>query len=331
MSALAPPPAVDFAALQAAADWYAALRADDATEAERRAWQSWLAADPAHARAWQHVEAVSERFAPLHDAGGPNAVLAGTRASRSALKQTGRRRALRSLASVAGVGLIAWFGLRRTALPQRVLALRADERTATGEQRELRLADGTRVWLDTASAIDIDYDDASRTVRLVEGQILVATAHDPQRRPFYVQTPYARLQALGTRFTVRLDPLRAQLDVFEGSVEIRTRAGRIERIAAGSQARFDADAIEAPLAADPAREAWIHGIVMANAVPLGELVDELARYRHGLIHVAPEVAQLSVIGVYPARDPDRALAMLADNLPIRVTHTLPWWTRITPR
>ena len=51
---------------QQAAEWLTVLMSDEASEAEHAAWQRWRGADPEHERAWQHIEAVSQRFNGLH-------------------------------------------------------------------------------------------------------------------------------------------------------------------------------------------------------------------------------------------------------------------------
>jgi transmembrane sensor len=73
----------------------------------------------------------------------------------------------------------------------------ADYRTAIGEQREIILADGTRLWLNTASAINVYFNARERRIQLVTGEIFIATAKDT-RRPFQVDTAQGQLRALGT-------------------------------------------------------------------------------------------------------------------------------------
>lgn len=315
--------------LQEAAQWYAALRADDAPAEVREQWATWLASDPAHAQAWARIEQVRQRLSPLGDAGQPRALLAGAEAARQATR--GRRLVLRSLAAAAGSVLTGWLAWRHTPLPSQLAAWRSDHHTGTGELRELRLADGTRLWLNTATAVKIDFQDDARTVRLLGGEIFIETAKDSRRRPFHVQTDQGRLQALGTRFAVRQQDLDTQVQVFEGAVEIRNAAERVQRVPAGFAARFDARALSANAPADPAREAWTRGVIMANDISLQQWADELSRYGHAHIHVAPEVAGLKVVGVYPALDRDRALSMLEAELPVQVHRTLPWWLAIGAR
>lgn len=318
----------DFDSLQQAANWFALLRADSVAEQDRAAWQTWLHERTEHATAWHHIEAVSQRFEPLR-LGGVDAALAGTTVARkSALK---RRQLLSSGAIVLGTSVLGWLGWRHTTLPDLALAFAADYSTNTGERRDLLLADGSRIWLNARSALDVDYRGAARRLTLLAGEILVETAPDRANRPFYVESRFGRMQALGTRFSVRLTESQVQLDVYDGEVAVRNPAGASVNTVAGGQVRFNAESILSTEQADPAREAWSRGVVLADNLPLKALINELGRYRKGYLGVAPEVADMLVMGVFPADDSDRALAMLERNLPVRVQRPLPWWTSIVAR
>lgn len=317
--------AVDHASLEQAALWYATLRAETVGDAERRAWQAWLAQSPLHARAWAHIEAVGRRFEPLR-AGGADAALAGASAARRIA--VGRRRVIGG--GIAGLGALLLAG-REWPLPAGIAAVGAAWRTGIGEQREIVLDDGSRVWLNTGSALDAEFAADRRRLLLHAGEILVETAADRFRRPFWVDTADGRMQALGTRFAVCLSAGRTRLDVFDGAVRVRNQAGAVLQVRAGEHTVFDADGLGRVDAADPAREAWSRGLVVADGITLAELVAELARYRRGHLGVAPAVAGLKVVGVFPAQDPERALAMLEAALPLRVQRTLPWWVSLEPR
>ncbi|MBT3066241.1 FecR domain-containing protein [Rhodoferax sp. U11-2br] len=318
----------DYNTLEAAANWFATLQSDTASTADHQAWQAWLNQSEAHAKAWSYIETVSQRFDPLRS-GGHQAALAGIQAAQRGGSR--RRQALAGLASVVGLGIAGWMGWRHTALPEVLMAWEADYQTSPGEQREITLDDGSQVWLNTHSAISVHYHAGARLLQLVAGEILVETAQDPNNRPFYVETRFGRLQALGTRFSVFHDDRRTRLDVFESAVEIRNAAGSVQRVEAGERAAFTADNISAILPAERAREAWRRGLVVADNIPLEALINDLARYQHGHLGVAAEVAKLSVMGVYPANDIERALTMLESALPIRVKRSLSWWVTVEAR
>lgn len=327
----APPEAVakaDFDSLQQAANWYALLRADQVSDEERASWQAWLQERPEHASAWRHIEAVSQRFEPLRGGGGDAALAGAIAARKGAVK---RRQLLGGGAAMLGASVMGWLGWRYTPMPELALALASDYSTGIDQRRDLLLADGSRIWLNARSALDVDFQGAARRLMLRAGEVLIETAPDAAQRPFYVESPFGRMQALGTRFSVRLTQTETQLDVYDGAVAIRTKAGVSAQVDAGGQAIFDASQILSTASADPAREAWSRGIVLADNLPLKTLAGELARYRRGYLGVAPEVADMLVMGVFPADDSDRALDMLERNLPVRVQRTLPWWTSIVAR
>lgn len=318
----------DYKALESAANWFAILRSDQACAADHLAWQAWLKQSDAHARAWSYIEAVSQRFDPLRGTG-HQAAVAGLGAARR--EGSRRRQVLAGLVGMLGLGIAGGMGWRHSVLPETITAWGADYRTAVGEQREVTLADGSHVWLNTRSALRVDYQADSRLLELSVGEILVQTARDADRRPFYVSTRHGRMQALGTRFSVWHDNMRTRLDVFESKVEIRNVAGAVRQVSAGESVEFTAHGISAPVPAERSREAWRRGMVVADNIPLQALVEDLARYQHGHISVAPEVAGLIVMGVFPANDVDRAFSMLENTLPIRVRRTLPWWLKVEAR
>ena len=322
----APPPS--HAALEQAANWYALLRDGKAGMQDRADWQAWLRADEAHRTAWRYVEDISQHFEPLR--GQPDARLAADTLN-TAARRLSRRRLLAG-AAVGGVGgLLGCVLWRQALLPDQVMAWGADHRTGTGEQHALLLADGTRLWLNTASAVDVRFDHRERVVELLSGEVFVNTAKDPGR-PFLVRTSHGRMQALGTRFNVRRDTAQTRLSVYAGAVQVRAAAsGATHVVPAGQQTTFSADRIDASELVDLARQAWTEGTLVADSITLGEVVEELRRYRPGHLGVADDVAHLKVYGNFPATDTDRVLRMLASALPIRIEQPLPWWTRIEAR
>lgn len=315
------------AVLEQAAFWYATLRDGQASAQQHAHWQAWLGADQTHEQAWRYVEGISRDFEPLR--GRPDTRLAADALGFAAARLQARRRVLTGMAAITTGSLCGWLGWREALLPPSLMAWGADHRTATGEQRAVTLGDGSRAWLNTASAIDLAFSARARRVMLVRGEVFIATAKDA--RPFFVDSEHGRLRALGTRFNVRGDGERTWLAVYEGAVEIRTATGVTRVVEAGQQAHFNAERIGDRQAADAAREAWIQGTLLADNITLGELVQELRRYRHGHLGVAAEVADLRVYGNFPVEDSERVLRMLASALPIRIEQPLPWWASIEAR
>ena len=330
MSATHPPEPFDAShqALEHAAEWFALLRSEEASESDRIQWQDWLDAAEENRTAWSYVERISGRFLPIQNkADSRNA----TAAFQTALsRQKRRRQVVFGLGACVGSGLLGWSFWQRDLVSSTAVAWFADYHTGIGEMREIQLPDGTQVWLGTASAFNQSYDNNQRLLSLVKGEILIQTAADAAR-PFMVDTPHGRMRALGTRFTTRLEDKETLLAVYQGAVEVRTSETAATTIVrAGQQLRFDAHNIYAVETADPAHEASVRGILIAQNIPLEQVIRELRRYHAGHLGIDPAVAQLPVFGSYPAYDPERTLAMLASVMPIRVQRRMSWWISIGP-
>lgn len=319
----------DFNSLEQAARWYSLLYAGDAPADQTEAWKRWLQERQENQAAWQQIEAVSRKFTPLREPGQREAASLAVHASAKHINS--KRRTVKTILALGGLSVTGWLAASLTPLPGMITAWRADHHTGVGERRELTLADGTRVWLNTASAVDVAFDAQQRLIKLHQGEILIDTAKDGQGRPFYVDTPFGRLQALGTRFTVRQSDASSLLVVYEGRVSIQSRTGQTAIVEAGWQRAFSAAELAEQQPADLAREAWSRGILLANRTPLAELINEITRYQYGHIALDPRIAGIKVIGRYPIDQPDRVLAMLERDLPIRVERPIRWLTSIGPR
>lgn len=319
MSAVRPPldPA-EREALRSAAQWYARLSSGIDTPAERLGWERWHSADPLHRQAWQQVESVRQMVE-----GVPGTVAA------SALHNAreSRRRVLRQLLVLAGVGAVGWSGWDS----QWRSALMASHHTGVGEQRRVALADGSRVLLDSQSALDVHFDAEHRLLRLLSGRVLVETAVDGLARPFLVDTAQGRIRALGTRFTVQTEAQSCEVAVLEKAVEVRPAASdQVLRIEAGQQLRFDRARLGEPWQSDSSVASWRTGSLIAIQRPLGELLEELSRYRHGWLRCDPAIAGLKISGAFPLDNTDRALAALESGFGLRIVRRTDYWVSVLP-
>ncbi len=308
---------LDREVLEAAATWYVNLSAAPADEGERKAWRLWLAQDVRHAEAWTQVEQLQQRMALLCPETALPA-LAGVRARRRAVNK------------VLGLLLMAGAGGASLLALEPLSSRMAQYRTAKGERRQLQLADGSQMTLNTDSAVDVHYGSELREIRLHRGELLLQTASDPARRPLLVHTGQGSVCALGTRFSVYSHDDRSDVQVFEHAVELRAaaRPDAVVRLEAGQQASFDALGIAPPRALDDSSDAWTRGMLMALDWPLRRVVAELARYRPGYLACSDAVAHLRVTGALRVDDTDTVLENLATALPIRVHSLTRYWVRI---
>ncbi|WP_437214656.1 FecR domain-containing protein [Pectobacterium sp. LFLA-215] len=315
-----------FIALQQASQWYAQLCDREPGDEHYNHWQRWMNESEEHRHAWEYVLTVSQRFQPLRGDGQQPAL-------NTLLHQPApmtRRRALKLAALLSTGSLLSWLTYRHTPLKSSLLAMTADHHSAVGEIKSLTLPDNTQLWLNTASAIDIRYSDQRREIALLAGDILIDTAADA--RPFFVTTAQGRLQALGTRFSVAQASDTTTLTVYQHAVDASARyASAARRVNAGYHLRFNADG-QGDIVPNQQNDAdWSHGVLQADNMPLGELVEKLSRYRHGYLACQPAIADLRVMGTFPLTDTDMALNMLAQAFPVRIRQRFPWWVTVEPR
>ncbi|AHC48990.1 FecR domain-containing protein [Achromobacter xylosoxidans] len=306
--------------LEAAAQWYVALREADADDPARLAWRRWLDADVRHRQAWARMLALQEQLGSV-----PGDLLLPT--LRGARRQ--QRRRLLALALLAGGG--AAFGWIATP-PWRVLA--AGLRTAIGERRTVTLPDGGTLYLNTASAVDIDYGPERRLLRLHQGEVLVQTAPDPAgQRPFEVWTEDGGARALGTRYSVRREAGGTRVAVFQDAVLLQPAdpAAPSRRLEAGQLSLLTARAAAAPAPVTVGLADWVDGRLVAIDQPLGDFIAELARYRQGSLSCDPAVAHLRLSGAFRLADTDAVLENIAASLPVALRTRTRYWVRVVPR
>jgi len=314
------PASPDRASLEAAAEWYAALREAGPESPVHAAHGTWLHQDPEHRRAWARIEKLNAALE-----GAPAGIVQPT------LKQAraARRQTFKLLLAVVGLGALLG-GWLQTPWHQR---LTADHYTATGERSAVRLDDGSLLELNTASAVDVHFDDERRRIHLEQGEIRVTTAADDAARPFIVTTGQGRVRALGTRFLVRQDEDATRVTVMEHAVAIRPAAAPelATRVDTGFRARFTGQRVGRiePIAGHPA--AWTRGQLIASDWPLGRFLDELARYHEGVLSYDEAAAGLRLSGAFHLHDTDAVLDNLAATLPVRIRRFTPYWTRVEPR
>lgn len=316
--------ALDGDLLKQAADWAITFQYDTPTETEREAFERWRRQSPAHDAAWARAQAVFHTF---------NQVPAniGKETIKTLGRGSDRRRALRLLTGLLVAAPACWLAVRH--MPWREWT--ADVATATGERKTLALPDGSRLVLNTASAVNIAFNTVERRILLVAGEILVTTHADPSPtyRPFFVDTPRGVVRALGTRFSVRkLDGGNTcRVAVFQDAIEVRPLAGPAQILHAGEQADFGTAGVSQPLPVAEAATLWEQGMLLAQDMRLGDVINEMARHRPGVLRCDPAVADLRLSGAISLADTDAGLAVLEKTLPVRIGRSTRYWVTVGPR
>lgn len=197
--------------------------------------------------------------------------------------------------------------------------------TDVGEQRILTLEDGTRISLNTATRLTIDYDRQARRVRLTAGEALFEVAKRADW-PFIVTASDRTITALGTAFVVRRDQQDLAITLVEGKIavdavrpvapaeplKIATPGQRVT-YSAGANARVE------HLNIDHAT-AWRRGQVVMESTPLSDAIAEMNRYSTLRLSLDSEVADdVRISGVFRAGDSLLFARAIAETYHLTVT------------
>ena len=202
--------------------------------------------------------------------------------------------------------------------------------TPVGEQRVISLEDGSTIYVNTDSRIDVRYTNTARELRLRDGEALFKVARDPQR-PFQVIVGNTIVQAVGTQFNVYSRAHQTKVAVIEGTVQVfkrgeqspastagsahGTAVGNAEQLTAGQSIRLRADgAIDSPTPVNIAQvTAWRERRLVFEWQTLGEIAAEFNRYnRTPQIRVeGDEVRSRRYTAVFDADNPQTLLKFLA--------------------
>lgn len=294
----------------------------------RVAFERWRKAAAVHELAWSRMQSLNADFAAVPPRLALDALTA-TGAARGARRQQ-RRMVLKGLALAGGLYGSAWLVREQTPW-QRVLA---DVSTGVGEREQMTLEDGTLLVLNTDSAVGVQMSGAQRVLTLYRGEVSIQTGADAAfavKRPFLVHTPYGKVQALGTRFVLRLEEGGVQVNVQEHAVALRPADGGAQAIAEAGQAwRLDRASAYRLTSPTMVSDAWVQGAIVGKNMRLADVLAEFSRYRRGRISCAPEVADLRVSGTYHVHDIDQALRVLAETQPIRLRYWTRYWITVGP-
>jgi RNA polymerase sigma factor (sigma-70 family) len=241
-----------------------------------------------------------------------------------------RRRSLAALLGVAGLsagGVMSWR-LWRTLVPQWqqvvVNGLRPPQR--------LVLPDGSGLILDAQSRAAVTYFAAQRHVRLLAGAAFFEVLRDAER-PFVVEVPGdpelasaregVRITVLGTRFGVeRLSAGRVDVQVESGHVRVETidaqgQVQALHELTAGEGLRAGPASVDLQRLWEPRQAAaWRHGVLVFDAMPLGDAVEHLRRYLPYPVEVDASAAVLRVSGQVRVAQTEDFLRALPGIVPV---------------
>ncbi|MGH8782819.1 FecR family protein [Paraburkholderia sp.] len=206
-----------------------------------------------------------------------------------------------------------------------------DGESAVGQQMTLTLDDGSRVLLNTGSAIHFANRLRSREVVLEQGEALFSVAHNALR-PFHVQAGFAHIRDIGTQFSVRLRDTGVDVAVLEGRVAI-TLPKQTEPVLLTANEAIHTDGLQRVQRRDPGMlTEWKDHRLDFDRTPLAEVVRELQRYRTApIVLTDARVGWALISGGGSNADPDRLLKTLPEIAPVTVAFKTDGTAVIAPR
>ena len=336
-----------------AAEWLVVL--DEGAPRDRAAFAAWIEESPLHVEMFLRASAVNqigELVAPADRAKLLESVLSRAHDSNvvaldstpppvPAARVAGFRRHWQWVAGIVAVVSVAvWVFVAGPYSWQRYA-------TAVGEQRALALSDGSLVYVNTNTRVDVRYSKHAREIQLRSGEALFKVEHDPSR-PFRVHVGDTVVQAVGTQFNIYRRATDTTVAVIEGVVQVSkdgdlSASGEAqgsadvaasvatmsnaksphhtERLAAGQAMNLAADGVMAtPSAVNVAQvTAWRQRRLVFEWATLDAITQEFNRYNR-TPHIRVEgdsVRARRYTAVFDADNPQTLLKFLAKDGELR--------------
>lgn len=321
---------IDEETLDAAIGWYLRLKDESATAQDRLDFKDWLARCDRHKMAyqeaihlWEEIEAPAQLLWLKQDQQRP---VQKSRSQRTTSNHWGGW----ATAAVLMVTILLSLELWRD--PARVDRWMADISTSSGQVQQTLLEDGSSLFLDGNSALDVTLDDTQRVLALRRGRMWIDVANDPQR-PLQLTAGDTFISVLGTHFAVSRFHSRVTITVEEGQVAVRDTHHNQVLLNAGQQLIVLNGELKEVHTIDPRLVlAWKEGRIIFDQAGIDDIAEQLERSLAGrVLFDARDFANLSFSGSFPTGRPETLMDTLK-NVPAIKAHRLPGdviWLRST--
>ncbi|MFC4311954.1 FecR family protein [Steroidobacter flavus] len=320
--------------LEQATHWFLRVGSESAGVEDLSEFKRWIESDPKNELAYKQVSAAWAGIGA--HAAAPEIIVARRNALDDARRAANRRWSIRawrvrSLAlaasiCVALIGTALYFYLQQGVYS-----------TGLGEQRALRLDDGSLITLDAKSTVRVAYSDDVRLLVLERGRARFDVARDPAR-PFRVQAGNQTVVAHGTQFNVERVANTVLVTLMEGRVSVTGITPQTDTPAVpapgkklsipvvelssgqGIQVRANGSATVVRKIDVQQATAWQSGRLFFNNESLASAAERVNRYSKLQVEVDPSVADVGVSGTFTAGDASAFVEAISTYFPVRAEH-----------
>lgn len=324
-----------------AADWLARLDRRDVPTAEHEAFEAWCRADSRHLAAylrllavWNRLDALKTEESRAADAAGlpesPRAAdaigLPDSPSSVPGRTPPGRRIFLATMALAAGlVAIAAGLAWWHWSTPFGLVSGVQRYATTLGGFRQIELADGSVVQLNTDSELAVRLRGSERDLILLRGEATFEVAPD-KSRPFIVVAGSTAARAVGTVFNVQKAGASVEVLVTKGVVAVGPPQNMITdrfalaivdagQMATAASSKVSVESLDQQEIAR--RLAWHQGMLLFNGQSLADVAAEFNRYNERKLVVAdPAVGRIRIGGYFRATDLDSFVRVLEERFGI---------------
>ena len=327
---------------QQACAWIAKLHGEPSAK-DLQNFRAWMAQSPAHktevrqlAKLWGELDVLTE-LAVVQEPLSTQSTSARLFDKVAALiKFSNWNRPLATMVTATLVAVLA--------LPIIIDINKTTYSTDIGKQELITLRDGSTVLLNTNSSIRVDYSLETRNISLLSGQAHFEVTKD-NSRPFNVYAGKGLVRAVGTAFSVYLQPDIIEVTVTEGTIELSAVAPapaptnqpeteptapsktitKLSLVTAGQNATMDQDTssidsievIDAPEIVQ--KLAWHQGLLRFSGDPLEDVVAEISRYTDlSIVILDPEIRDLRIGGFFKVGETEKMFQALETSFGVRV-------------
>ncbi|MCM2680342.1 FecR family protein [Echinimonas agarilytica] len=187
-----------------------------------------------------------------------------------------------------------------------------------GKNEQVELDDGTKLHMNSHSTLHVSLTKDIRQTQLDYGEVYFDVARDTSR-PFVIQTSFADIEVLGTRFNVDAQGDGLTVTVDEGHVRVREQYDLYpgDRLFIDLLGQVEVTQFDAKNRAD-----WRSGWLDITDVELEKVIQQLQHYSPKKLVVEPSLGQQMMLsGRFNIRTPSATLALIGELHQVDIVET----------